>query len=575
MIFDIEVNNRIIKARKGETILSALNRSGIKVPTLCYMQEFLPTGNCRICVVEVEGKSNLIPACSHPVEEWMKIKTHSERVIKARKSLVELLLMNHPNDCLYCVRNGSCELQELSKELFITEKRTAKNFSQIKIDQSSSSIVRDISKCILCGRCIRICDELQHINAIDFIHRGNKTMVAPSLNKPLNVSSCINCGQCIMVCPTGALTEKSQITKVQDALHKKDTNVIVYYSPSITLSLAEEFGLKPGKDVYGILNAALKKIGFKNVFDSGFAADMVIMEQANELKERLENNANIPLFTSSCSSWIQYAEQLAPEVLPMISTCKSPQQMMGSIIKSFYAKEYHLQPENIYTVSIVPCTSKKFEALREEMTIKGISDVDAVITTREIARLIRLYGIDINNIEIENADEPFKSRSSAAKMFAFTGGTTEAILRTLAYQITGKESYNFKLNDSKLFKNRKEGKIKIGNYEIGVAIVNGIGNVSEIIEEIKAGRNDLHLIEVMTCIGGCIEGGGQPIGLDEKSIKAQIKTIHEIDENEIIKTAHKNPQIQYLYSSYFEKAGSEIAKRIIHTKYQCRNDINI
>ena len=567
MIFDIEVNNKIIKARKGETIYAALSRNGIKVPTLCYMQEFLPSGSCRICVVEVEGKDSLIPSCSHPVEEWMKIKTHSERVIKARKALVELLLMNHPNDCLYCIRNGNCELQSLCKELFITEKRTSRNAPITKIDQSSPSIVRDNAKCILCGRCVRICDEQQKIHAIDFIHRGNLTTVAPSLKQPLNVSSCINCGQCIMACPTSALTERSHVAKIQDALHKSNMKVIAFYSPSITVSLAEEFGLKPGKDIYGILNSALKKIGFFNVFDSGFAMDVMIMEQSEEVANHLESKSDTPLFSSSCSSWIQYLENFNPKYLSNISTCKSPQQIMGSLIKNYYAQEIGIKGEDIYTVSIIPCTSKKFEAQRDNMITNGNVDIDAVLTTREIARLISLYGIDMNNIEPEDADEPFRTRSSASRMIAFSGGSTEAVLRTLAFKLTGKDLNNFKFTENKQFKNRKEAKIKLGKYEIGVAIANGIAAARELITEIDNGRNDINYIEVMACIGGCIKGGGQPIGTDEKTNKARLKTICEIDETELIKSAHKSPQLQALYNNFLDAPCSEKNKALFHTTY--------
>lgn len=387
MIFDIEVNNKIIKARKGETILSALNRNGIKVPTLCFMEDLLPTGACRICVVEVEGQDNLVPSCAQPVEEWMKIKTHSPKVIKARKTIVELLLSNHPDDCLYCERNGNCELQKLSIELNVLERRISGRKGNQKADRSGSSMVRDPKKCILCGRCVRVCEEIVGVTAIDFIKRGNHCEITTSFEKGINLSSCINCGQCIMVCPTGALYERDHLPEIVDSLNNPSKHVVIQYSPTISVSLAEEFGVKAGKDINGMLNAALRKIGFNKVFDCSFGADINTIEAANQLVDRIKTNQKLPMFSSCCPAWVKYAEQTHPELIPNLSTTKSPQQMMGALIKSYYAENHDIAPENIYTVAVMPCIAKKFEAQREEMTHKGITDVDAVLTTRELARL--------------------------------------------------------------------------------------------------------------------------------------------------------------------------------------------
>jgi iron-only hydrogenase group A len=571
MIFDIEVNNKTIKARQGETILQALSRNGIKVPTLCFMDGFTPTGACRMCAVEVEGMADLAPACSHPVEEWMKIKTHSPRVVKARKTIVELLLSNHPDDCLYCVRNGNCELQRLSAELDVRERRFAGKKNKIKTDPSSSSLVRDPEKCILCGRCVRVCEEVIGVSTLDFIRRGNSTFIATAIEKPLNLSNCIACGQCIMVCPTGALYEKNHFPELQEALHNPQLHVVIHYSPSISVTIAEEFGLKPGKDINGLLNAALRKIGFHKVFDTSFAADLNIMELSHELIQRLEKDETLPMFSSCCPSWVKYIEQCNPELLSLMSSCKSPQQMMGTIVKSHYAEAEGIKPENIYSVSVMPCTSKKFEAQRDEMTHKGITEVDAVLTTRELAKLIRLNGIDIHHNDPELPDLPMGTRSSAGKLFAASGGLTEALIRTLHQKMSGKELVQFKVSDARQNKGRKEFKMKIGQKELGFAIISGMANVKELLSEIGAGRNDLHFVEVMACPGGCVNGGGQPIPSDPASVKARTRALYDIDEKESIKTAHKNPMVLDLYNNFLQNPGSDICKSLLHTEYHKRD----
>jgi iron-only hydrogenase group A len=571
MIFDIEVNNKIIKAKKGETILSALSRNGIKVPTLCYMEELVPTGACRICVVEVEGQDNLVPSCAQPVEEWMRIKTHSPKVIKARKTIVELLLSNHPDDCLYCERNGNCELQKLAVELNVLERRITGQKGKQKADRSGSSMVRDPKKCILCGRCVRVCEEIIGVSAIDFIKRGNHCEITTSFQKGINLSSCINCGQCIMSCPTGALYERDYLPEIIDSLNNPAKHVIIQYSPTISVTLAEEFGVKAGKDINGMVNAALRKIGFNKVFDTSFGADINTIEVANELVNRIKSNQNLPMFSSCCPAWVKYVEQTHPQFINNLSTAKSPQQMMGAIIKGYYAEISNIATESIYTVSVMPCIAKKFEAQREEMTHKGITDVDAVLTTRELARLIRLYGIDIMNIESEVADAILGTRSSAGKLFAVSGGVAEAVLRTSFNLLTGNDLVNFKIIELRsINKNRKEFKMKVGEYEVGVAVVSDMINAEKLLNEIKNGRNDIQFVEVMACPGGCVNGGGQPIPSRKEDIKARIKAIYDVDDKESIKFAHKNPQLNELYNNYLGNPCDENCTTILHTSFNKR-----
>ncbi len=570
MNFPIEVNNKTITARKGETILEALERSGISVPTLCHMPGLYPTGSCRMCVVEVEGKNNLITACSYPVEEWMKIKTHSPRVVNARKTNVELLLSNHPDDCLYCERNGNCELQKFAEDLNVRERRFPGKKNKYKTDPSGSSIVRDPAKCILCGRCVRTCDEIVGAVTLGFIGRGNTTIIGPPFNKQINLSSCITCGQCIMACPTGALHEKKHSSDLQNALHNPDIHVVLQYSPTVSVTVGEEFGLKAGKDMNGILNAALRRTGFDKVFDTSFGADLYITELAAEVEHRLKTGQQVPVFSSDCPAWVKYMEQWHPDMLPHLSACKSPQQMLGAVISSYYTGLFHINPDNLYTVSAMPCTAKKFEAQREQMTHKGISDVDAVLTTRELAQFIRLNGIDIQQMDSELADNPFHVRSSSGRLLSVSGGVTEALIRSLHYRITGKDFNQPKISELRNAREYKEYKLKIGDFKLGFATVNSVRQASKLISEIKAGRNDLHFIEVMACPGGCINGGGQPIGSDSGVVKARVRTVYEIDEKDPIRFAYKNPAIVEIYRDFLGEPMGQKSIELLHTTYKKR-----
>jgi iron-only hydrogenase group A len=572
MSFYIEINNKQIEARKGETILDTLNRQGIKVPTLCHLKNSFPTGSCRMCVVENLKTNRLVTSCSTPVEEGMRIMTHSPRVIESRKMIVELLLSNHPDDCLYCVRNKNCELQDLSEELHVRERRIRGVKNNIHLDRSSASIVRDPDKCILCGRCVTVCEEVMGVSCIDFINRGSKSVIGTSFNEGLNNSSCVNCGQCIMVCPTGALSEKSHFPEVLAMLNNPKKHVVIQYAPAISVSLAEELNMPAGIDINGIMNAALRKIGFNAVFDTTFTADLTIMEEAAELVDRVKNKGVLPMITSCCPAWIKFAEEFYPEFIPNLSSCKSPQQMMGALIKTYWAEKKELEAADIYSVSIMPCTAKKFEAQREEMTNKGITDVDAVLTTREIAQLIRMYGIDMTNIAAETTDSPLGYRSSAGKLFGASGGVMEAALRTGYYLLTGKELMQFKIDALRGFEGCKEAQVNIDGLELKVAVVNGLANARKLLDSIKKGEKEFHFIEVMACPGGCINGGGQHIGAKEDAIKSRMKALYDIDDKETIKVSHKNPEIIALYDEFLKEAGGHRSHKLLHTTY-CKRDV--
>lgn len=566
----IEINNRQVKAQNGEYILNVLKREGIRVPTLCHLPDLFPSGACRLCVVEVEGVPGLVPSCAFPVSEGMKIKTHSPRAIRARKTIVELLCANHPDDCLYCVRNGNCELQRLAEELGVRERRYSGARNEYKIDTSSPSIVRDPSKCILCGKCVRVCEEIQGVSAIDFIGRGSRAYIGTAFDEGLNISSCINCGQCITVCPTGALREQSNLKEVVDALNDPQKIVIVQHAPSISVTLGEEFQLKPGTDVIGIMNAALRRLGFERVFDTAFSADLTIMEEAAELIHRLKNGGRLPMMTSCSPGWIKFVEEFYPDFIENLSTCRSPQQMLGAVIKSYYAEKQQIDPAHIFNVAIMPCTAKKFEAERPELSRNGRPDIDAVLTTRELARLIRMRGLDLRELEPEGADTPFGERSSAGKLFGVSGGVMEAAIRTAHYYLTGSDLPLAKIQELRGLSGIKEMQVQIGDYKLGVAAVSGLANARKLLEQIKNGRKDLHFIEVMTCPGGCIAGGGQPFTTNQEILKARMKALYEIDRDALVRTAHGNRYIQRLYQEYLGEPLSATSHELLHTHYHER-----
>ncbi len=571
----IEVNGRTVDAQDGETILTAVRRSGIAIPTLCHYEGLPPSGACRMCVVEVEGQRGLVPSCAYPVADGMKLRTHSPRAVDARTTLVELLLANHPDDCLYCSRSGDCQLQSVAQHLGVGRRRYFGGRTHARKDVASPSIVRDPAKCILCGKCVRVCEEIQTVGAIEFIGRGSRAHIGPAFDEGLNVSSCVNCGQCVAVCPTGALAEHSALEEVRSALSDPEKYVVVQHAPSVSVSLAEAFGAKPGADVDGALTAALRRLGFRRVFDTAFTADLTVMEEASELVQRLTagDPAGLPMMTSCSPGWITFVEQFYPDMIPRLSTCKSPQQMLGAVIKSFFAEREKIDPARIYSVAIMPCTAKKFEAGRPEMARDGRPDIDAVLTTRELAALIRMHGLDLAALPPEAPDTPFGERTSAGKLFGASGGVAEAALRTAHFLLTGGPPASLKLQPLRGPEGAKECRATIAGREIGVAAVSSLGRARALLEQLRAGRSDLHFVEVMTCPGGCVNGGGQPRNASPDAVRARMQALYTIDRDAALRASHQNMAVQRLYAEFLEKPLSKRSHDLLHTHYGKRDVI--
>ncbi len=566
-MIEIEINKRKIQAEPGETILTALKREGIHVPTLCYLENLSPAGKCRVCLVEVEGRKDLVPACAFPISKEMRIKTHSPRVLETRKTIVELMLANHPDDCLYCAKTNHCDLRTLADELGIRTRSLIESKPVFEVDETSPSLIRDPNKCIMCGKCVRVCEDIQRVAAIEIMGRGFETFVGVSENKGLGQSRCINCGQCVLACPTGALLEVSHLQNVIDALNNPEKTIVVQHAPAVSVTIAEEFGIEPGKDIDGLMVAAFRRVGFDRVFDTSFAADLTIMEEGSELVHRIKTNGKFPMLTSCSPGWIKFVEQFYPDFMENLSTCKSPQQMMGAIIKSFFAEQANINPANIYSVSVMPCTAKKYEAQRPEMQQNGISDVDAVLTTRELAKLFKMYGIEIEKLQPEKADTPFGERTTAGKIFGATGGVMEAAIRSAYFLVTGKELSELKVEAVRGLEGIKEAKVNINGLEVGVAVASSLGMARKLLDQVRAGRNNLHFIEVMTCPGGCVGGGGQPFGTNIEKIKARTRALYTIDDSEAVKTSHSNPWVQRLYKDFLGAPLGEKSHHLLHTHY--------
>ncbi|MCE5278503.1 MAG: NADH-dependent [FeFe] hydrogenase, group A6 [Planctomycetaceae bacterium] len=571
-MINLEVDGRTIEANEGETLLTALRREGIHVPTLCHMEGLPPSGACRLCVVEMSPAGNLVSSCSFPVAAGMKVRTKSPKVIEARKMIVELLLSSHPDDCLYCTRSGKCDLQALAQDLGVRQRQHVAKRAPQDMDVSSPSIVRDPDKCILCGRCVRVCEEVQGVAAIDFVGRGSKAFVGTAFNEGLNVSTCINCGQCILVCPTGALSEHSHLNEVVAALADPDKYVVVQHAPAVSVSLAEEAGVKAGTDVDGKMVAALRHIGFKRVFDTSFTADLTIMEEGSELVERVKSGGTLPMLTSCSPGWIKFVETFYPDFLPNVSTCKSPQQMMGALIKSFFAQREKIEPSKIVSVSIMPCTAKKFECNRPEMGRSNVADVDYVLTTRELGLLLRMFGVDLDAMTPESPDTPFGERSSAGKLFGASGGVMEAAIRSAHFLLTGTELAELKIQPLRGFKGSKELHVNVNGLEVGAVVVSGLGNARKLLDEIRSGaRKDIQFIEVMTCPGGCVCGGGQPLGADIEATKLRMEALYKIDRTESLRVSHKNQWVNRIYQEFLGQPLGKLSHELLHTHYHDRN----
>jgi iron-only hydrogenase group A len=520
--YNVIIDRKTVTVPKGTTILKAAAQLSINIPTLCYYPEQSVKANCRICLVEVKDRKDLVTACSTLVWEGAEIITNSKKVLNARKTVLELILANHRQDCLNCIRNGNCELQDLCKQFNMSESKLPNISKEFPLDNSNPSIVRDKSKCVKCNRCVEMCETVQGVGALCYSHRSNEITIGTAYGKELENANCTFCGQCTTVCPVGSLYEKDNTEDVWNALNDPDKHVIVQIAPSIRVSIGEEFNLPAGENVTGKMVAALKRMGFDKVFDTNFTADLTIMEEGNELVHRIKNNGVLPMITSCCPGWINYAETYAPNILEHLSSCKSPQQMFGAISKSYYADKIGINPEDIVTVSIMPCTAKKYEANRKEMHVDGVKEVDIVITTREFSRMINAANIDFLRIEEVEFDSPFGIASGAGAIFGVTGGVMEAALRTAYTLLTKEELEEIEFADVRGLDGIKDATVVIDNTPIKIAVAHGISNAKEVIKQIENGESEYAFVEIMACVGGCIGGGGQPIGSTLKVKKERI-----------------------------------------------------
>ncbi len=575
----ITIDGIEMEVPKTYTILDAAREAGIDIPTLCHLKDINEIGACRMCIVEVEGARGFATSCVMPVSDGMIVRTNTPAIRDARKVTLELLLSAHDRSCLTCARNKNCELQTLAEKMNIDVLEFEGDREQHPIDDMCPSIVRDPNKCILCKRCVAMCKKVQQVAAIDTMNRGFKSVVGTAYNKSLTEVPCTLCGQCINVCPTGALTEKDAIKEVWRALEDPQKYVVVQTAPAVRAAIGEEFGMPIGTLATGKMVAGLKRLGFDKVFDTNTGADLTIMEEGTEVIERIKENKNLPIITSCSPGWVRFAENSYPDLLNHLSSAKSPHQMFGAIIKSYYAEKEGLDPKNIYVVSVMPCVAKKAESKREEMNVNGLRDVDAVLTTREAARMMKQAGVDLNLIEDAEFDNPMGDASGAAVIFGTTGGVMEAALRTVSEVLTGKELEKIDFEEVRGEKGIKEATIKIGDKDIKVAVAHGLANATKIMDSIKEGTCDYHFVEIMACPGGCVNGGGQPIHdaktratVDVRGLRA--KALYDADVNLPIRKSHENPVIKKLYEEFLGEPGSEKAHQLLHTHYHKREYFN-
>ena len=571
-LVNLTIDNQKISVPKGTTILQAAKKAGIDIPTLCFLKDINEIGDCRMCIVKVEGRRGFATSCIQKVEEGMVVRTNTPEIMEARHVILDLIISNHDKDCLTCSRMGNCELQQLAKKFNIQSIEFKGGREKYPIDNLSPAIVRDPNKCILCRRCVAACKNVQKIGAIDCANRGFESNISTSYGKSLNETTCVNCGQCIQACPTAALHEKENIDDVWAKLKDPDTYVVVQTAPAVRIALGEEFDMPIGTNVTGKMVTALKRLGFDKIFDTNTAADFTIMEEAHEFVERFIENDNLPMMTSCCPGWIKYIEMNYSEMLPHLSSCKSPHEMLGSLIKSYYAKRENIEPEKIYVVSVMPCIAKKYENQRKELSNNGLQDVDCVITTRELARMIKYANIRFDNLEDSEFDNPLGDSTGAAAIFGTTGGVMEAALRTAQDTLTGKDLKKIDFKEIRGEKGIKKATVNINGTDIKVVVASGLGNAQKIMEEIKSGKADYQFVEIMACPGGCVMGGGQPI--KNSTIRAEVDvrklradSLYSLDEKMSIRKSHENPVIKTVYEEYLETPGSYRAEKLLHTTY--------
>ena len=571
-MINLTIDGRQAEVEEGATILDAALKINIHIPTLCYLPEVQAIGACRVCLVEIEGNRTLQAACVTPAADGIKVFTNTERVRKARRFSVEMLLSNHPFECLTCARNLNCELQKLAYDLGIREVRFTGAKSGGRIDESSPAIRRDQNKCILCRRCIAVCQEIQSVTALYARGRGFETRVEPAFDRNINDVACTNCGQCSLVCPVGAITEKECIQEVWGAINDPAKFVVIQDAPAVRAALGEEFGYPPGTLVTGKMLAAARMLGFDRVFDTNFAADLTIMEEGSELLKRVKEGGALPLITSCSPGWIKFIEHFYPEMLPHLSTCKSPHQMLGALAKTYFAKKAGVDPKDIVVVSVMPCTAKKFECSRPEMTDSGFKDVDYVLTTREFARMIKQAGINFDSLADGYYDDPLGEYTGAATIFGATGGVMEAALRT-AYEVaTGKTLTNIEFAAVRGLEGIKEATIPVeGIGDLRVAVAHGLGNARKLVERVKEGKTTYHFIEIMACPGGCIGGGGQPIPVNNEIRALRAKALYMEDEHLTYRKSHENPSIKRIYAEFLGEPLGEKSHHLLHTHYTPRS----